>query len=62
MTEKDKQELLQQLDRCKDTLDIITTFGDNRFCGFNCTLDCQSCYKGAISTIDAIMCMVKEKM
>ena len=62
MTEKDKQELLQQLDRCKDTLDIVTIFGDNRFCGFDCMLDCQSCYKGAISTIDMIITMVKEKM
>ena len=62
MTENDKQELLQQLERCKDTLDVITIFGDNRFCGFNCTLDCQSCYKGAISTIDMIITMVTEKM
>jgi hypothetical protein len=62
MTEKDKQELLQQLDRCKATLDVVTTFGDNRFCGFDCMLDCQSCYKGATSTIDMIISMVKEKM
>lgn len=62
MTENDKQELLQQLDRCKDTLEVVTTFGDSRFCGFNCMLDCQSCYKGAISTLDMITTMVKEKM
>ena len=62
MNENDKQELLQQLERCKDTLDIVTTFGKEQFCGFNCMLDCESCYKGAISTIDAIMRMVKEKM
>jgi hypothetical protein len=62
MNEKDKQELLQQLERCKDTLDVVTIFGDNQFCGFNCNLDCQSCYKGAISTIDMIISMVKEKM
>lgn len=62
MNENDKQELLQQLERCKDTLDIVTTFGEEQFCGFNCMLDCESCYKGAISTIDAIMRMVKEKM
>jgi hypothetical protein len=62
MTENDKQELLQQLERCKDTLDVVTTFGDNQFCGFNCNLDCQSCYKGAIATIDMIITMVKEKM
>lgn len=31
MTENDKQELLQQLERCKDTLDVVTTFGDNQF-------------------------------
>ena len=60
MNEKAKQELLQQLERCKDTLDVVTTFGDNQFCGFNCNLDCQSCYKGAISTIDMIITMVKE--
>lgn len=62
MNENYKQELLQQLERYKDTLDIVTTFGEERFCGFNCNLDCESCYKGAISTIDAIMRMVKEKM
>lgn len=62
MNENDKQELLQQLERCKDTLEIVTTFGEEQFCGFNCMLDCESCYKGAISTIDAIMRMVKEKM
>lgn len=56
MNENDKQELLQQLERCKDTL------GEEQFCGFNCMLDCESCYKGAISTIDAIIRMVKEKM
>lgn len=61
MNEHDKQELLQQLDKCKGTLDVITTFGDNRFCGFNCMLDCQSCYKGAVSTLDMIITMVKEK-
>lgn len=61
MNDNDKQELLQQLERCKNTLDIVTTFGDERFCGFNCMLDCESCYKGAISTIDAIIRMVKEK-
>lgn len=44
MNENDKQELLQQLDKCK------------------AALDCQSCYKGAISTIDMIISMVKEKM
>lgn len=62
MNENDKQELLQQLERCKDTLDITTTFGEEQFCGFNCMLDCESCYKGAISTIEAIIRMVKEKM
>lgn len=62
MNEVDKQELLQQLERCKDTLDVVTTFGDNRFCGVNCMLDCQSCYKGASSTLDMIITMVKEKM
>lgn len=62
MTENDKQELLQQLERCKDTLDVVTIFGDNQFCGLDCNLDCQSCYKGAISTIDMIITMVKEKM
>lgn len=62
MNDNDKQELLQQLERCKDTLDIVTTFGEEQFCGFNCMLDCESCYKGAISTIDAIIRMVKEKM
>lgn len=62
MNENDKQELLQQLERCKDTLAIVTTFGEEQFCGFNCMLDCESCYKGAISTIDAIIRMVKEKM
>lgn len=61
MNKNDKQELLQQLERCKDNLDI-TMNGDNQFCGFNCNLDCQSCYKGAISTIDMIISMVKEKM
>ena len=25
MNENDKQELLQQLERCKDTLDVVTT-------------------------------------
>lgn len=62
MNDNDKQELIQQLERCKDTLNIVTTFGEEQFCGFNCMLDCESCYKGAISTIDAIMRMVKEKM
>ena len=62
MNENDKQELLQQLDKCKAALDVVTTFGDNRFCGSNCMLNCQSCYKGAISTIDMIISMVKEKM
>lgn len=62
MNEVDKQELLQQLERCKDTVDVVTTFGDNRFCGFDCMFDCQSCYKGATSTIDMIITMVKEKM
>lgn len=62
MNENDKQELLQQLDKCKAALDVVTIFGDNRFCGFNCMLDCPSCYKGAISTIDMIISMVKEKM
>lgn len=62
MTEHDKQELLQQLDKCKATLEVVTTFGDNRFCGFNCMLDCQSCYKGASSTLEMIITMVKEKM
>ena len=62
MNDTDKQELLRQLERCKDTLDIVTTFGEEQFCGFNCVLDCESCYKGAISTIDAIIRMVKEKM
>lgn len=62
MNENDKQELLQQLERCKDTLNIVTTFGEEQFCRFNCMLDCESCYKVAISTIDAIMRMVKEKM
>ena len=62
MNEHDKQELLQQLDKCKATLEVVTTFGDNRFCGFNCMLDCQSCYKGASSTLGMIISMVKEKM
>lgn len=62
MNKNDKQELLQQLEKCKDTLDVVTTFGDNQFCGFNCKLDCQSCYKGAISTINMIISMVKEKL
>lgn len=62
MNENDKQELLQQLDKCKATLKVVTTFGDDRFCGFNCMLDCQSCYKGASSTLDMIISMVKEKM
>ncbi len=47
MNENDKRELLQQLERCKGTLDVVTTFGDNRFCGSNCMLDCQSCYNCA---------------
>lgn len=62
MNKNDKQELLQQLERCKYTLDVIMVFGNNQFCGFNCMLDCQSCYKGAISTLDMIINMVKEKM
>lgn len=62
MNEHDKQELLQQLDKCKATLEVVTAFGDNRFCGFNCMLDCQFCYKGATATLDMIITMVKEKM
>lgn len=61
MNKNDKQELLQQLERCKDNLDI-TMNGDSQFCGFNCVFDCESCYRGAMATIDMIITMVKEKM
>lgn len=62
MNEKDKQELLRQLDKCKYNISIFTTYGDEAFCGFVCTFDCASCRKGAMATLDMIINMVKEKM